>query len=56
MYLRLSASQIGDVIELEPARVNILLDDEEEFYLMHDDGDNDILMHDDNEEDLILTQ
>jgi hypothetical protein len=57
MYLRLSASQIGEVIDLEPAKVNILLDEQEsEEYLMHDDGEDDILMHDDNEDDLILTQ
>lgn len=46
-------SQIPEVIELEPAKVHILLT-VEDMFLMHDDGEDDHLMHDDNEEDYLF--
>lgn len=47
-------SQIPEIIELEPARVYVLLEDEE-IFLMHDDAEDDYVMQDDTEEDYLLT-
>lgn len=47
-------SRIADVIELEAAKVHVLMSVEESF-LMHDDLEDDYLMHDDDEEDYIVT-
>lgn len=47
-------SQIPEVIELDPAKVHVLLI-EDEIFIMHDDGEDDYLMHDDDEDDFIIT-
>lgn len=47
-------SQIPEVIELEPAKVHILLI-EEEIFIMHDEGEDDYSMHDDDDDDFIIT-